>query len=75
MTLAVIKSKLLATEGLTLPYTYKFSRDVILRFLWSTGHLQNFHPQNFIGETLACINWRAGYLVILENDIVKMLDL
>ena len=46
-----------------------------LRFSWSTGHLWNFDPQNFIGKTLTCINWRAGYLVILENKIENMLNL
>ena len=32
------------------------------RFSWSTGHPRNFRPRNFTGKTLACIDWRAGYM-------------
>ena len=60
-----------------IPYTYKFSRNVIFEvwFSWSTGYPQNFCAQNFIDKTLACINQRARYLLILDNKITKMLDL
>ena len=27
-----------------------FSISIIFKVLWSTGHLRNFHPQNFIGK-------------------------
>ena len=32
-------------------YTYKILRVVILRLLQSTGHLENFNLQTFIGKT------------------------
>ena len=43
----------------------------IVRFLWSTGHLQNCHPQNFIGKNLTCINRRAGYTWMTTFDTCK----
>ena len=52
----------------------QFLRDVISRFLWSTGHPWNFNPRNFIGKTLAYINQRAGYLwtaMLLRLTLVR----
>ena len=53
------------------PYTYKFSRHVIFTVLQSTGNLQNFHPQNFIGKKIglhrAGRTWMAR-LTLASND-------
>ena len=40
-------------------------------FLWPTGHLQNVILKSFFGKTLACIDWRAGYVNDYTFDICK----
>ena len=40
---------------------YKISRDAIFEISMINLPSVKFHPWNFIGKTLACINWRARY--------------
>ena len=54
---------------------YKFLRDVIFEVLAVNWPSVKFHPRNFTDKTLACINQKAEYLVILKNKIAKTLDL
>ena len=37
-------------------------RCVIFKVLQLTGHLQIYHPQNFVENGMGYINWRAGYM-------------
>ena len=57
----------------SLPYKHKISRDMILWFSQSIWQLWNFHPQNFIGKNLACINWGTGYTQTVTFDTCKWL--
>ena len=50
-----------------LPYTYKFSRDVIFEIFAVNWPSAKFSSAKF---HLACIRWRAEYLVTLKNKIV-----
>ena len=54
-------------------YTYRFSRDVIFEVFVVNWPSTKFSSLKFHWQTLTCINWSAGYLVILESKIVKML--
>ena len=58
-----------------IPYMYKFSRDVIFGVFAVNWPSAKFSFSKFHWLTLTCMNQRAGYLVILENKIAKMLDL
>ena len=40
----------------TIPYIYKFSRNVNFEVF-----MVHYYLQIFIGKTFACIDWRAGY--------------
>ena len=54
---------------------YKFSRDVIFEVFVMNWPSAKFSSSKFHWWTLTCMNQRAGYLVILENKIAKMLNL
>ena len=56
-------------------YTYKFLRGVIFEVFAVNWPSAKFSSLKFHRQTLTCMNQRAGYMVILENKIAKMLDL
>ena len=57
------------------PYMYKFLRDVIFDVFMVNWPSTKFPSLKFHWRTLTCLNRREGYLVSLENNIAKMLDL
>ena len=54
-----------------LPYTYKFSRDVIFKVFMVNWPFGKFSSLKFHWIILTYMNRRAGYLVILENKIAN----